>query len=94
MKILEITDKYYPEQLKNIKRPPKKLYVLGDETILNNKGIAIVGSRCCTEYGEKAATFLLATACLVFVIFYICLLGMLERKSRAFTSFFQHFDNI
>ena len=57
MKILEITDKYYPEQLKNIKRPPKKLYVLGDVTILNNKGIAIVGSRCCTEYGEKAATF-------------------------------------
>lgn len=57
MKIINLEDKDYPEQLRNIKRPPKKLYILGNEKILNKKGIAIVGSRCCTEYGEKAATF-------------------------------------
>ena len=45
----------YPKILRQIKDPPKVLYVLGDETILNNKMISIVGSRICTNYGKKAA---------------------------------------
>ncbi len=43
----------YPEILKNIKRPPKKLWVDGDTSILKKNCIAVVGSRHCTEYGEK-----------------------------------------
>lgn len=55
MKIINIKDKNYPEQLKKIKNPPKIIYVLGNEKILNNNSIAIVGSRNCTEYGKKQA---------------------------------------
>jgi len=55
MKIIKLGDKEYPEKLLNIYNPPKKLYVLGNETILNEFGIAIVGSRNCTRYGEQTA---------------------------------------
>ena len=57
MKIEEIfiENKEYPEQLKNIYDPPLKLYVLGNKEILNQKGIAIVGTRKATEYGKKVA---------------------------------------
>ena len=52
---IEINDKAYPENLKTIKNPPKKLYVLGNLELLNSKGIAIVGSRNCTKEGMKNA---------------------------------------
>lgn len=55
IKEIEYENKLYPEALRNIKKPPKKLYVLGDETILNNESVAIIGSRNCTEYGVKIA---------------------------------------
>jgi len=58
MKIIKLGDKEYPEKLLNIYNPPKKLYVLGNETILNEFGIAIVGSRNCTRYGEQTAKLL------------------------------------
>lgn len=52
---IEFTNKYYPKRLREIKDPPKKLYVLGNKEILNEKGIAIIGSRECTETGRKNA---------------------------------------
>lgn len=55
IKELEYENKLYPDALRKIKSPPKKLYVLGNETILNNESIAIVGSRICTEYGVRMA---------------------------------------
>ena len=55
MKIITIEDKNYPEQLKIISKPPKKIYALGDEKILQEKSIAIIGSRNCTPYGELEA---------------------------------------
>ena len=55
IKKLEITDKEYPEKLKEIYDPPKKLYVKGDISILNKKSIAIVGTRMCSNYGRKIA---------------------------------------
>lgn len=48
-------NKEYPEHLRNIKKPPKQLYVLGDENILNEPCIAIIGSRICTPEGAKLA---------------------------------------
>jgi len=45
----------YPEKLKKIEKPPKQLYVLGDENILNEQCIAIIGSRICTPEGAKLA---------------------------------------
>lgn len=53
--ILRIGDKYYPEKLKKIYAPPGELYVLGDKTILNEKSIAIIGCRKCSNYGANVA---------------------------------------
>ena len=57
MKIEEISinNNEYPQILRNIYDPPLKLYVLGNKKILNQKGIAIVGSRDATKYGKKVA---------------------------------------
>lgn len=52
---ISINEKEYPQQLKNIYDPPQYLYVLGNKKILNQKGIAIVGSRKCTNYGKEKA---------------------------------------
>ncbi len=55
VKIINIDDKQYPKQLKTIQNPPLKLYVIGNEKILEDNGIAIIGSRCYTEYGKTYA---------------------------------------
>lgn len=55
IKILKLGDKNYPEKLKNIYSKPHVLYMIGDEKILNNQSIAIVGCRKCTRYGAKNA---------------------------------------
>lgn len=52
---INIGNKDYLEQLRNIYAPPLRLYVLGNKTILKEKGIAIVGTRNPTEYGKKVA---------------------------------------
>lgn len=53
MKIINIEDSNYPKRLKNIQKPPQTLYVEGNEKLLNNNSLAIVGSRDCSEYGIK-----------------------------------------
>ena len=55
MKIIEKEDKNYPEKLLKIKNPPQKIYIEGNENLLNKEIIAIVGSRMATEYGKKCA---------------------------------------
>lgn len=55
MKLITINDKEYPERLRIIPSPPQKIYVLGNEKILNEPAIAIVGSRSCTAYGKMIA---------------------------------------
>lgn len=55
MKVLDIHDTNYPENLLSIKNPPAKLYVEGNEQLLQQKSVAIVGSRQCTDYGMKYA---------------------------------------
>lgn len=50
-----INSKEYPEKLKTIYDSPLQLYVLGNKELLNQKGIAIVGSRKATQYGKKIA---------------------------------------
>ena len=56
-KIYEINekDKLYPEKLLQIKDRPNKIYAVGNIKLLNNKAIAIVGSRISTPYGEYYA---------------------------------------
>lgn len=50
-----IENSYYPEQLRKIKNPPKQLYLKGNIELLNSVGVAIIGSRKCTQYGKKMA---------------------------------------
>ena len=53
-KVYEIlkSDYIYPELLKEVVSPPKKLYAIGNISLLNMNSIAIVGSRNSSEYGE------------------------------------------
>lgn len=54
-KIYEIysTDSIYPELLRNIPSSPKKLYAIGNVSLLNMNAISIVGSRNSSEYGRS-----------------------------------------
>ena len=52
---IKLEDEFYPEKLRNIYAPPKMLYVLGNEKLLQQKSIAIVGCRDCTKYGIENA---------------------------------------
>lgn len=49
-------DKLYPSILKHIKNPPQYLYYNGNINLLESPGIAIIGSRVCTNYGKRIAT--------------------------------------
>ena len=53
MKVIIQKDENYPKRLLQIQNPPKKLYVEGNEKLLNQDAIAIVGTRNCTKYGEN-----------------------------------------
>jgi len=47
-------DKDYPKRLLHIKKPPERLYYIGDISLVNKMPcIAVVGSRKATEYGKK-----------------------------------------
>lgn len=49
---IEIGDDKYPESLKVIKNPPKKLFYKGDINLLNSSCFAVIGSRDLTDYGR------------------------------------------
>ena len=55
IKEISIENELYPKVLRNIYDAPLKLYILGNIEILNQNGVAIVGSRKATEYGKKVA---------------------------------------
>ena len=57
IKIVTIEDRQYPQILKNIYDYPISLYVKGNENILNNTAIGIVGCREATRYGINAAQY-------------------------------------
>lgn len=55
--IINYNDSKYPIKLKFIKNRPIVLYMKGNVENLNNESIGIVGSRNCTDYGRKAASY-------------------------------------
>lgn len=60
---ITIEDNNYPAILKNIENAPIFLYTLGNENLLKQESITIVGSRRCSEYGKnmsQAFSYLLA----------------------------------
>ncbi len=62
MSVLRRTDPRYPPRLLDLGAPPDPLWWEGDVTLLSREGIAIVGTRRMTPYGERVAREL-ATAC-------------------------------
>lgn len=56
LRVVSIYDFEYPEKLRNIKMPPKQLYLEGNIELLKTDAISIVGSRACSEKGVKLAT--------------------------------------
>lgn len=55
IEVISINDKQYPEKLKNIYDPPVIIFAKGNMKLLNEKAVAIVGSRETNEYGKKQA---------------------------------------
>lgn len=54
IKIVSLKDEEYPESLKNISHPPLFLYYKGDLSLVQEKIIAVVGTRRATVYGRNA----------------------------------------
>lgn len=55
MYFITIEDERYPKKLKEIYDYPYWLYVKGNVQLLQERCIAIIGSRNCSRYGEKVA---------------------------------------
>lgn len=55
IQIINIEDDEYPELLRRIVRPPKKLYAEGNIELLKTDIISIIGSRACSENGINLA---------------------------------------
>jgi DNA processing protein len=57
IRVLSITDPIYPDLLKKIPDPPIVLFVRGAiEALIENKNVAVIGTRDTTPTGEKVAT--------------------------------------
>jgi DNA processing protein len=54
VKVINLTDEDYPEDLKNISQPPVFLYYRGNIKLLKKRKIAVVGTRKTTAYGVAA----------------------------------------
>lgn len=52
---VSLEDEEFPPQLRKIKDPPNCLYCKGNITLLQKIGIAIIGSRSCSDYGRRMA---------------------------------------
>ena len=55
---LEILDSGYPEELRQIQDPPYGIFYKGNISVLDNRKVAIVGSRNCTNYGVEVTKLL------------------------------------
>ncbi len=70
VKIIALDDSAYPSQLKQIYDPPLILYVRGDEAVISQPGIALVGTRHPTPYGlgmaERLSCDLAARGLIIF----------------------------
>ena len=57
-KVITIDDKWYPDLLKEIQAPPKKLYFRGNIELLKTRCVSVAGSRRASPEGLRAAGIL------------------------------------
>ncbi len=50
---IEYKSPYFPNGLKDLKDCPQKIFVCGNKELLNKEGIAIVGTRFSSQYGNE-----------------------------------------
>ncbi len=55
LRVIDCEDPEYPSMLREIYDPPLVLYTKGDLTALQRRGVAVVGSRRTTYYGQEVA---------------------------------------
>jgi len=70
IRMINLFDKEYPQNLKNIYDPPISIFIKGNIELLNNLSIAIIGCRNASEYGlniAKKLSYELATKNIVIV---------------------------
>ncbi|HEY4532707.1 MAG TPA: DNA-processing protein DprA [Fusobacterium sp.] len=61
---IHLGDTYYPALLKEISKPPKTLYCMGDVHLLQaERKVAVVGTRTATDYGKICCQKLVSTLC-------------------------------
>lgn len=58
IKIISVRDEKYPRKLRNIDDMPAFLYVRGDENILDEDSVGIVGCRLASKSGQDLARYL------------------------------------
>jgi DNA processing protein len=56
LRIVAIADEAYPPRLRDLPRPPKRLWWHGDLDLLSRPVVAIVGTRRATQYGRRMTT--------------------------------------
>lgn len=55
IKIIEQEDDRFPKKLLELPNCPKRIFVLGNDNILNDISVAIVGTRAASNYGKNIA---------------------------------------
>ena len=55
IEVIKNTDDMFPWFLKEMEDAPKKLFCIGDISLLANRSAAVVGARKCSEYGRQTA---------------------------------------
>lgn len=55
IKCLKRDSKYFPQKLKELEKCPEEIFVLGNEKILSEFSLSVVGSRKCSFFGKEIA---------------------------------------
>lgn len=55
IKCIDDNSKFFPCKLKMLSKHPKEIYVLGNEEILSEFNLAVIGSRKCSVFGKSIA---------------------------------------
>lgn len=50
---IELNDPLYPTMVGDLNKPPQRLYVMGDPSILGRPSLSIIGARKATPYGKS-----------------------------------------